>query len=93
MTDKIIYKVVSLPGGGKGRGAPIYEGGKVLFVSFDRYEAEKKVDAWSTLKIEVIENIEAEIALRMAKLDPVDFLLLEKGFYERWLGPRQGQKK
>jgi hypothetical protein len=93
MTDKIIYKVVSLPGGGKGRGAPIYEGGKVLFVSFDRYEAEKKVDAWSTLKIEVIENIESEIALRMAKLDPVDFLLLEKGFLQKVARAHPGSKK
>jgi hypothetical protein len=90
MSDAILYKVVTIAGGVDGKSAD--KGGKTKFASFDRYEAEKKLDSWSELKLEVIENIEAAVARKMAALDPVDFLLLEKGFHERWLGPARQAK-
>jgi hypothetical protein len=76
MTDKIIYKVVTNGGGIDGRDSSD-KGGTVKFASLDRAEAEKKVDAWSTLKVDVIENFEEEAKKALANLDPVERLLIE----------------
>jgi hypothetical protein len=81
MTDKIIYKVVTNRGGIDGTSSDL--GGKVKFASLDRTEAEKKVDAWSTLKVDVIENFEEEARKALANLDPVERLLVEWEISER----------
>jgi hypothetical protein len=76
MTDKIIYKVVTNGGGIDGRDSSD-KGGTVKFASLVREEAEKKVDAWSTLKVDVIQNFEEEAKKALTLLDPVERLLIE----------------
>lgn len=79
MTDKIIYKVVSLPGGVDGRDLSD-KGGKVLFASFDKHRAESHVDGWSYLKPEILEDYEQKVRKVLDDLDPVTRLLAFEAF-------------
>lgn len=74
MTDKIVYLVVTEPGGVDGRD-PSAKGG-VKYASFEKADAEKHLDAWSKLKVDVIEDVEDKTAKLIKEFTPVARLLL-----------------
>lgn len=78
MTDRIVYKVVTKDGGIDGRSQE--KGGQVKFASFDRREAVGRLDGYSELKLEVIEDVELKYREVLKRLDKVDLLLLEEYF-------------
>ena len=75
-TDKIVYIVRSNDGGIDGMSK---EKGSDKFASFDKREAEAKVDSWSTLRLEALSADQQNSIVRQAKekLTPVELLLLE----------------
>lgn len=77
MPDKIIYLVVSEPGGIDGRDFTD-KGGRIKFASFDRSSAEAKLDAWHKLKLKAVSEEELDKIKNLAfeKLDKVEQLVL-----------------
>jgi len=79
VSDRIVYKVVSKGGGVDGMDFSD-KGGHTKYASFDRSDAEKHVDGWSELRVEVIEHYEKRSERLLKDLDPVDRLILEDHF-------------
>lgn len=52
--EKIVYKIVSLPGGVDGLDSSD-KGGAVTAVYLTRQEAEEKCDAWSAIRPEIVD--------------------------------------
>ena len=74
MTDRIVYCVVTKPGGVDGMDRQD-KGGIVKFASYVKSDAEKKVDGWSFLEARVIDPVQvAKEAL--AKLNALERLCL-----------------
>jgi hypothetical protein len=72
--DRIVYEVVTKPGGVDGRD-PDDKGGVVRFAAFTRGAAEEAVDAWSEVRARVVDLKEARREA-LAKLSPLDRLVL-----------------
>lgn len=74
--DKIVYKVVSAPGGVDGMD-PKAKGGQVLLATFDKAEADSKIgrDSRYLLEKDVV-NTEEVKKEALAKLTKVDRLIL-----------------
>lgn len=56
------------------------KGGKVLFASFDKRQAESQVTGWSYLKPEILEDYEQKVRKVLDNLDPVTRLLAYEAF-------------
>lgn len=74
MSDEIVYVVWSKAGGIDGMDPDAKPAKKQAF--FQRKEAEKACDAWSEVKAEIVEGAEARREQIIAKMDPVDRLLV-----------------
>ena len=76
MTDRIVYQLITKGGGMDGRDHTD-RGGKLIFATYTKVEAEKNPNKpWCDLKAIVVD---VELARRnaLAKLDPLDRLVLE----------------
>jgi len=76
--ERIVYCVVSLPGGIDGRDASD-KGGIVIDAFLERAMAEKKVDAWSKVEPRVV-DFAAESRKIMQGLSPLQKLVLRENF-------------
>ena len=72
MSDKIVYLIVTNGGGMDGMDRAD-KGGKIMFATYNKAVAEKKVGPWSHIEPKVVDTLNtAEKALK--KLDPLDIL-------------------
>ena len=74
--ERIVYCVVSLPGGIDGRDFSD-KGGSVIDVFLERTMAEKRVDAWSTIEPRVVDFVEEGQKI-MKDLSPLQKLVLRE---------------
>lgn len=72
--DRIVYLVVTEPGGVDGRDASA-KGGQILLATFNKAEAEARKDGWSRIETKAIDMIDAREKL-LRKLSPLDLLVL-----------------
>jgi hypothetical protein len=75
LPDRILYTVVTEGGGQDGRDHTD-TGGKVMLATFDLEEAKKRKGSDSRFKIEKRIVNEDDVKKSMAKLDPIDLLLV-----------------
>jgi hypothetical protein len=76
MTDRIVYQVVSEPGGVDGRDHND-KGGTVIYATFEKDAATRRKGNDSRLRIEpIVVDVEAVMKAAMAKLSLVDRLVL-----------------
>jgi hypothetical protein len=76
LQDRILYIVVTEGGGQDGRDHTD-KGGKVMLATFDLDEAKKRVGSDSRFKIEKRIVNEDDVKKALAKLDPIDLLLVK----------------
>ena len=74
-SDKIVYTLVSNPGGVDGRDH-LHKGGTIMMAAYDRATLEKsKAKPWCKIVAQVIDT-EARKKSALYKLDPIDRLIL-----------------
>lgn len=72
--DRILYEVVTKPGGIDGKDHTD-KGGTVILATFDKQQATDKINGWYTLTSRVI-NTDTAKAEALSKLTPADKLVL-----------------
>lgn len=74
--ERIVYCIVSLPGGIDGRDLSD-KGGRIIDVFLERTMAEKRVDGWSTIEARVVDFVEEGEKI-LKGLSPLQKLVLRE---------------